>query len=640
VVLHADEMDAGVHNVSEFSFNTTAAMRRLYVGYVDVVNQFNKDIQTNTLLAESIEKMADLEGGSLSAALYVFSGCLINLNATIKRQLETSSKVLIAKLAYEFRQTQALQHACQSIKKTKNEYKSASTDRDNKKSNVERLQSRCDAIIQRHQSQPPPVEPVSPGHASAAVVTVVPVDGAINSDTENISVPKTADTPFGSETDDTCTRASSVDRFTGVEANGRINNIFAEDHVDHECNASVGGENVITSQTQQTINSGDKDIEGLSVETSRNTITLAEEAAPATPVFSPKEQQQFVALAAAQSALEDAVNLANFAHRKYATGYQRLQHGFNVIKAEKTQDISGILKVFCYEQAEFHRLCGGLWEQLVSTFSNSDLISSNPVWDADWLEEAEKKINAYNNRMSARIRPASVVTFAESMAATDSLPNVESSSSMLSVDLIDSRIHDNGGVPAAPVASGIPPTEVKAAAQEKDRQISVETKQSASAATCTPTTDPSSKSSPPSTVAGNPMHPNISPPGSNSQVITPPKTPSNGTIVGSGSTGISPPKTPSNSASVSPAARAESTPRKRTLSGTFMAPFTAIYKVYTRRQQRLEQAAEVREREASRANEITWPFNFTHVYHVTLDPESTSGFSVSQLIFDFVAICH
>jgi hypothetical protein len=73
--------------------------------------------------------------------------------------------------------------------------------------------------------------------------------------------------------------------------------------------------------------------------------------------------------------------------------------------------------------------------------------------------------------------------------------------------------------------------------------------------------------------------------------------------------------------------------RQRTFSGTFWNsknnPITMMVNAYNRRQQRRSVEAEARDREASRANEITWPFSFEHVYHVTVDPESATGFNVS-----------
>jgi hypothetical protein len=60
---------------------------------------------------------------------------------------------------------------------------------------------------------------------------------------------------------------------------------------------------------------------------------------------------------------------------------------------------------------------------------------------------------------------------------------------------------------------------------------------------------------------------------------------------------------------------------------------------YNRRQQRRSVEAEARDREASRANEITWPFSFEHVYHVTVDPESATGFNVSLCCFMCDSLC-
>jgi hypothetical protein len=83
--------------------------------------------------------------------------------------------------------------------------------------------------------------------------------------------------------------------------------------------------------------------------------------------------------------------------------------------------------------------------------------------------------------------------------------------------------------------------------------------------------------------------------------------------------------------------------RQRTFSGTFWNsknnPITMMVNAYNRRQQRRSVEAEARDREASRANEITWPFSFEHVYYVTVDPESATGFNVSLCCFMCDSLC-
>jgi hypothetical protein len=92
------------------------------------------------------------------------------------------------------------------------------------------------------------------------------------------------------------------------------------------------------------------------------------------------------ALAAAQTAYDDAVQVANFAHRKYALGYLRLTHGYHTTKSVRKQNLALTLRTHCLQQAEFRRVCADLWVQLVSTLSNEELISAAPVWDVEWLE--------------------------------------------------------------------------------------------------------------------------------------------------------------------------------------------------------------------------------------------------------------
>jgi hypothetical protein len=92
------------------------------------------------------------------------------------------------------------------------------------------------------------------------------------------------------------------------------------------------------------------------------------------------------ALAAAQTAYDDAVQVANFAHRKYALGYLRLSHGYHTTKSVRKQNLALTLRTHCQQQAEFRRVCADLWVQLVSTLSNEELISAAPVWDVEWLE--------------------------------------------------------------------------------------------------------------------------------------------------------------------------------------------------------------------------------------------------------------
>jgi hypothetical protein len=94
----------------------------------------------------------------------------------------------------------------------------------------------------------------------------------------------------------------------------------------------------------------------------------------------------YAALAAAQTAYDDAVQVANFAHRKYALGYLRLTHGYHTTKSVRKQNLALTLRTHCQQQAEFRRVCADLWVQLVSTLSNEELISAAPVWDVEWLE--------------------------------------------------------------------------------------------------------------------------------------------------------------------------------------------------------------------------------------------------------------
>jgi hypothetical protein len=332
------DMEKGITHISDYTHNTTTALRRLYVGYVDVTNQFQKDIQTNTILASSMEVFAHLHGGSLAAAMYVFVGCLSTVNTHIRTHiLETSARALLADLQYEFRQTQALQVACSAVKKCRSDYLSACHDRDNKQAYVNKLRVKCDSLIARKQQQlaqqhvceqtiggvgvgvaksPTHIltqQPFSPQKPSAASIVQADshADGLTSS--EQTHTDDTADTHTHKG------RLSSVNRYTGIEANGYINAMFAdndedEDHDDDDDKDGVDGihahiqrQSHIGEDSQQTHmyhtythTNAHADGDGNTGENSRllqlSTATIVLDDAPLPPpppVYTPKEQQQF-----------------------------------------------------------------------------------------------------------------------------------------------------------------------------------------------------------------------------------------------------------------------------------------------------------------------------------------------------------
>jgi hypothetical protein len=315
--------DKGISQISDYTHNITTALRRLYVGYVDVTNQFQKDIQTNTILASSMEVFAHLHGGSLAAAMYVFVGCLSTVNTHIRTHiLETSARALLADLQYEFRQTQALQVACSAVKKCRSDYLSACHDRDNKQAYVNKLKLKCDSLIARKQQQlaqqhvceqtvggvgvgvaksPTHIltqQPFSPQKPSAAA-SIVQAEADSHADgmtsSEQTHTDDTADTHTHKG------RLSSVNRYTGIEANGYINAMFADDDDDDNDDDKDGVDGIHAHIQRQSHIDGDN--EGNTGENSRllqlSTATIVLDDAPLPPpppVYTPKEQQQFAGI--------------------------------------------------------------------------------------------------------------------------------------------------------------------------------------------------------------------------------------------------------------------------------------------------------------------------------------------------------
>jgi hypothetical protein len=267
--------------------------------------------------------------------MYVFVGCLSTVNTHIRTHiLETSARALLADLQYEFRQTQALQVACSAVKKCRSDYLSACHDRDNKQAYVNKLKSKCDSLklAQQHVCEqtiggvgvgvaksPTHIltqQPFSPQKPSAA--SIVPAEADSHGDgmtsSEQTHTDDTADTHTHKG------RLSSVNRYTGIEANGYINAMFADDDEDGDhdddnddkdgvdgIHAHIQRQSHIGEDSQQTHmyhtythTNAHADGDNNTGENSRllqlSTATIVLDDAPLPPpppVYTPKEQQQF-----------------------------------------------------------------------------------------------------------------------------------------------------------------------------------------------------------------------------------------------------------------------------------------------------------------------------------------------------------
>jgi hypothetical protein len=390
-------METDLQQLKQFTADTTSGLKKLSSHFLDLVNNFTKDVEAASHLSEAIKMLAVLESGTLGTAMLSFSECLASLSDIQSKQVELSSEKFMNDIALHTRQLQALHYSWLAVDKARTVYTAAVTDRDSKRSKADREQNKYDTVIQNRRQQAvfAPLSPRSPSRPNSA---------------------------------SNCDSPVKRNSLTADENCAPMSPLFDEGHFD-----AIPGHNI--SDKKETVRQSDMKsptpTPSQASLTPRPTtpVTPTQKAVtpklttprPLTPVFFSRDQQQLSTLVAARAALADAEAVVMISCRKYYTSYMRMLHGFTVAKEEHNLDIANTLKSYCVEQSEFHHLCVELWLPLETTFSNQDLQFESPIWDVRWIDNAQKKVGEFNAQMRSRIRPVSVPQSPSTPSSSSSL---------------------------------------------------------------------------------------------------------------------------------------------------------------------------------------------------------------------------